>query len=84
LRILEFAQESLVGAVTLELNDRPMTMEMKSGSGDAFEFRAVVSGPVRNGLKLQFHLPHNAWRRDHTPARFAGFALSRIEVEPVT
>ena len=84
LRILEFAEESLVGALTLELNDRPVTMEMKSDPDGAFQFRAVLPDPVRNGMKLQFHLPRNAWRGDHSPARFAGFALSRIEVEPVT
>ena len=83
LRILDFAEESLAGALTLELNDRPVTMEMKSDPDDAFQFSAVVPGPVRDGLKLQFHLPHNFWRNDHTPARFAGFALSEIEVEPV-
>ena len=84
LRILEFAEDSLVGALTLELNDRPVTMEMKSDPDGAFQFRAVLPDPVRNGMKLQFHLPRNAWRGDHSPARFAGFALSRIEVEPVT
>jgi hypothetical protein len=66
------------------LNDRPVTMERKSEPDDAFQVRALVPGPVRNGLKLQFHLPHNAWRSDHSPARFAGFALSQIEVEPAT
>ena len=83
LRILEFAEESLAGALTLELNDRPVTMEMKSDLDNSFEFTALVPGPIRNGLKLQFHLPRNAWRRDYSPARFAGFALSQIEVEPV-
>ena len=83
LRILDFAEASLASALTLELNDRPVTMEMKSDPEGAFQFRAVLPGPVRNGLKLQFHLPRNAWRGDHSPARFAGFALSRIEVEPV-
>jgi hypothetical protein len=84
LRILDFAEESLACALTLELNDRPVTMKMKSGPDDVFQFGAAVPGPVRNGLKLQFHLPRSAWRSDHSPARFAGFALSRIEVEPVT
>jgi hypothetical protein len=84
LRILDFAEASLASALALELNDRPVTMEMTSDSDDAFQFRAVLPGPVRDGLKLQFHLPRNAWRGDHSPARFAGFALSRIEVEPVT
>lgn len=84
LRILDFAEASLANALTLELNDRPVTMEMNSDSDDAFQFRAVLPGPVRDGLKLQFHLPRNAWRADHSPARFAGFALSQIEVEPVT
>ena len=84
LRILDFAEESLAGALTLELNDRPVTMQRKSEPDDAFKFRAVVPGPIRTGLKVQFHLPHNVWRRDHSPARFAGLALSQIEVEPVT
>ena len=84
LRILEFAEESLASALTLELNDQPVTIEMKSDPDDAFKFRAVVPGPIRTGLKVQFHLPHNVWRRDHSPARFAGLALNQIEVEPVT
>jgi len=83
LRILDFADESLAGELTLELNDRPVMVEMKSDLDDPFQFRAIVPGPVRDGLKLQFHLPRNVWRGDHSPARFAGFALSRIEVEPV-
>ena len=83
LRILDFAEESLAGALTLELNDRPVTMETKSDRDSSFKFKALVPGPIRNGLKLQFHLPRNAWRRDYSPARFAGFALSQIEVEPV-
>jgi hypothetical protein len=81
--ILNFADESLAGRLTVELNDNCTTREMKRGPGGTFEFSAISSGPVRNGLKLQFHLPHNAWRREFSPARYAGFALSRIEVEPV-
>jgi len=84
LRILGFAEASLARALTLELNDRPVTMEMKSDPDGAYQFKAILPGPIRNGLKLQFHLPRNVWRGDHSPARFAGFALSRIEVEPVT
>jgi hypothetical protein len=84
LRILKFAEESLARALTLELNDRPVTMERKSDPDGASQFRAVLPGPVRNGLKLQFHLPRNAWRGDHSPARFAGFALSQVDIEPVT
>ena len=83
LRILDFAEDSLAGALTLELNDLPVKMEKNSYRDNQFEFKAVVPGPTRNGLKLQFHLPQNVWRSDHTPARFAGFALGEIEVEPV-
>jgi hypothetical protein len=83
LHILDFAHDSLAEALTIELNDVFTAMEMKRKPDGTFQFSAISPGPVTNGLKLQFHLPHNVWRNDHAPARFAGFALNRIEVEPV-
>jgi Glycosyl transferase family 2 len=83
LRIPGFADDSLANVLTIELNDVFTPMEIKRESDGTFQFSATFPGPVTNGLKLQFHLPHNFWQRDYSPPRFAGFALSQIEVEPV-
>jgi len=83
LHLIGFAHDSLVGELTVELNDVFTAMEVKRKPDGTFHLSAISPGPVVNGLKLQFHLPHNTWRKDYAPARFAGFALSRIEVEPM-
>jgi Glycosyl transferase family 2 len=83
LHVLGFAHDSLASTLTLQLNDVFTTMEMKRAPDGTFQFSAIFPGPVTNGLKLQFHLPRNVWRRNYAPARFAGFALSQIEVEAI-
>ena len=83
LQILGFANDTLAEALTLELNDSLSTMAVKRETDGTFRFSTTFPGPITRGLKLQFHLPHNAWRREYSPARYAGFALSRIEIEPV-
>ena len=83
LQILGFANDSLARALTLELNDSLSTMAVKRETDGTFRFSTTFPEPITSGLKLQFHLPHNAWRREYSPARYAGFALSRIEIEPV-
>lgn len=83
LHILDFAHDSLADALTIKLNDVFTTMEMKREPDGTFQFGAIFPGPVTDGLKLQFHLPNNVWRRDYAPARFVGFGLGRIEVEPI-